>query len=79
MVVKINIRDVFSVDDDVDTVGLNVDVVMVEGGESHVVDTLLHRSDPYHGRVAQTTCIVLVVARVVVEIDRAGLRGLQVA
>ena len=49
--VQIHIGDVYCVDNDIDAVGLDVDVLMVKGGEGHVTDALFHWGNPHHGRV----------------------------
>ena len=50
--IKIHLGDIFG---NVDTVDFNVDVGVVESGEGHVANALLHGCNPYHRRVAQST------------------------
>ena len=69
-----HVADVVGLDDDVDVVRQDVDVGVVEGGKGHVADALLDRGYPHHGGVA-----LGVVVAGLVEVDGAGLRGLEVA
>ena len=50
--VEVDGSGIFRVDDDVDMMGVDVDVSVVEGGESDVVDALLDGGNPHYGGVA---------------------------
>ena len=77
-------RDVLAIESDVGHIlGRTNDIdIMVphllhlEGGESHLIDGLLHRGDPHHGRVAVGGAAVAM--GVLVKIDSNGQIGFQI-
>ena len=64
LIVKKYITNVFCVHDDVDMMSGDVDVLVVEGGESDSIDALLDGGNPNHGWVANAVAIAGSVVKV---------------